>query len=79
MGNAILVVDVAFSYMGGSHNPHNFINEFSHLAHFQYSFFKWLITLEHHWGKETKVWLKMLEYASKKPNNHGAKWEKFSF
>jgi hypothetical protein len=32
MGNAILVVVVAFSYMGGLHNPHNFINEYSHLA-----------------------------------------------
>ncbi len=79
MGNAILVVDFAFSYTGGSHNPHNFINEFSHLAHYWYSFLKLLITLEHHWGRETKAWLRMLKYASQKPNKHGAKWVKSSF
>ncbi len=79
MRNVIPIVDVAFSYMRGSHNPHNFINEFSHLAHSRYSFLKSLITLEHHWGRGTKVWLRMLKYTSKKPNKHGAKWEKSSF
>jgi hypothetical protein len=79
MINAIIVVNVAFSYTGGSHNPHNFINEFSHLAHFWYYYLKLLIALEHHSCRETKVWLRMLKYASKKPNKHGAKWEKSSF